>query len=235
MRRAAAATIALLITGLILAGALAAPAQLDCASTPCTYLPIVLKPGPASAPTPNRTPTPTRTTTPTRTSTPTRTATVTPSATATQVPVTLFANGDFEQGSVLWYDPARFITDTLPIAAHSGTHALWLRGMDGGEVDRDITVPLDTPYLSYWIWIRSTEPTCGDDRGGMGFSAVHPPLVDSFDLCVATETNGWVNRVVDLSAVAGQTGTLVLIAGEFDGDMTGSDLFFDDIGWRAVP
>lgn len=210
----------------ILCSAVLAQAPLDCTTQLCTYLPMIAGPGAA-----DKTPTQTSTRTPTKTSTTTPTVTRTP--TVTQVPVTLLDNGDFEQDGLHWFDPANYITDTLPVAAHSGTFAIWLRGNDmNTEIDRDITIPLDTPILSYWIWIRSTEPTCGDDGGGVSFSAATPFLIDSFDLCTATATNGWVQRTVDLSAVAGQTGTLVLVAGTFDGDLTGSELLFDDIGFR---
>lgn len=44
MRRAAA-LIAALIVGIIAARAFAAPAQIDCTSTPCTYLPLVRRDG----------------------------------------------------------------------------------------------------------------------------------------------------------------------------------------------
>lgn len=205
----------------VLCSAVLAQAPPDCTIQPCTYIPLVMKSGPTVP------------STPTKTATPTTTPTVTRTPTATQVPVTLLDNGDFEQDGLHWFDPANYITDTLPVAAHSGTFAIWLRGNDmNTEISRDITVPLDKPVLSYWIWIRSTEPTCGDDGGGVSFSAATPFLIDSFDLCTATATTGWVQRTVDLSAVAGQTGTLVLIAGTFDGDLTGSELLFDDIGFR---
>lgn len=215
-----------LIAGLGLArgASPAAPAQIT--PTSASYLPLVRRDGAAPATTP------TTTIQPSRIPTATRTPTATP--TRTPVPVTLLGNGDFEQGALHWIDSGS-ITSTLPVMAHSGTHAIWFHGADGGEVDRDITVPLDKPYLSYWIWIRSNEPTCGDDRGGVSFSAATPFLVDSFDLCATTTTDRWVNRVVDLSAVAGQTGTLVLIAGTFDGDLTGSELLIDDVGFRSVP
>jgi hypothetical protein len=216
--------------GLIVVGVLSTPIpQQDCISHPCIYQPTILKPGEAA--------TPTRTFTPT--ATPTRTATATPprTPTATQVPVSLLDNGDFDQDGLHWRDTGGLIANALPVPAHSGRYALWLRSdSNGAEVDRlDVEVPVDKPYLSYWLWIRSTEPTCGEDRGGVTFSVAAPPLVDSFDLCTATATNGWVNHVVDLSAVAGQTGTLSFLTGAFDADLIGSELLIDDVGFRPVP
>jgi len=192
MSRTTAATIAIITAGVILAAALAAPAQ----QQPGAYLPIVLKPG-------------------------------TP---------TLLDNGDFEQGTLHWSDPGGFITDAVPagIAAHSGTHLAWLHATAGAQFTRNLQVPADKPVLSYWIWIRSTEPTCGDDIGGVGFSGVSPPAVDTFDLCADTATNGWVNRTVDLSAAAGQSvGTLIFSIGAFDESVATSDLFIDDVGFQA--
>jgi hypothetical protein len=60
MSRAAAATIALVATGLILAAALVAHAQApDCSASPCTYLPLIVGPPPSATPTATATTEPT--------------------------------------------------------------------------------------------------------------------------------------------------------------------------------
>lgn len=167
------------------------------------------------------------------------TPTVTRTPTITPVPVTLLPNGDFEQGAALWEPQVAattVITTNAPIPAHSGTYVARLVASEFGmgmEIDlANQVVPAVTPYLSYWVWIQSTEPVCGSDRGGV---AINPTAIDKFNLCVATQTDQWVRRSLDLSAYAGDTVTIILIVDTFDTDSPNSTLFIDDIGWRAAP
>jgi hypothetical protein len=182
-------------------------------------------------------------TTPTVTRTPTPThVSLSPTPTPTHVPVTLLANGDFEQGAVLWTPQPSANTSIItnppaPVTPRSGTHvaqfAALQPGTGGAEIDQtNVVVPADKPYLSYWVWIRSTEPLCGFDVGGVGIDST---TIDRFNLCVATQTDGWVHRSLDLSAQAGQTVTVILIADTLDVNPPNSVLYIDDVGWRSVP
>lgn len=206
-----------------------------------SYLALVFQLKPSA--TPLLTPLPTIPGVPTKTIAPTATATPTPTSTPTVTPVsvTLFTNGDFEQGAVYW-QPQTNANNTIitnppsPVVPRSGTRVARLTATQlstEAAIDAvDVIVPADKPYLSYWVWIRSTEPTCGDDVGGAGVSLT---VRDSFPLCAATQTNGWVNRGLDLSAYAGQAITIEIGAGSFETDTPDSFLFVDDVGWRAVP
>jgi len=204
-------------------------AQASTACPGCTYVPLIRADGgpPFNTPLATITPFPTRT----------------PSPTATPVPVTLLTNGDFEQGAVFWQPQAAanaaIITNPpSPVAPHSGTHVARLYAAQQDFVSAidavNVTVPINTPYLSYWVWVRSTELTCGDDLGGAGVSDTSP-VVDKFNLCAATQTSGWVNRGLNLSVYAGQSVTIEILTGTFDTDTPDSFLFVDDVGWQPVP
>lgn len=186
-------------------------------------LPLVVRPPGASVPTQ------------------TATATASPTATQTPVPVTLWANGDFEQGDTGWLN-GHLITTTvsLPVTPHSGTHVarLTMQPPPFGtpSLERMITVPDGTPYLHYWVWVRSTEPTCGDDQFEIDvFSQNHPPAApDTVTLCATTQTDAWQARVVDLSAYAGEAVHIAFVAASFD-DLTDSSIYLDDVGWQPAP
>lgn len=162
--------------------------------------------------------------------------TVTPSLTPTPVLVLLLLNGDFESGEDFW-SPTGIITSTLPspVMPFSGTHVAQLIASHPGipvKLDTTATVPSIAPYLSYWIWIRSTDPTCGNDRGSIRINGVE---VDGFDLCTTTQTSGWVRRTVNLATHSGQMVTISLVAKTSDNDAPDSALYVDDIGWRHNP
>lgn len=221
MRRWIAAGILLAFAGI----ALAAP---NCAVSHCVYVPAVSGGGGAlTTPTSSTQATSTATVTPTSTSTPTM----------TPVPVTFLTNGDFENGITGWGAGATvIITTSVSPVPHSGTHLARLEAQQfgmGAELDSaDVVVPTSTPYLSYWIWIQSTEPTCGDDIAGVGINST---TIDHFNLCATTQTSGWVHHILDLSAYAGQTETVILIADTFDNNTPNSVFYVDDVGWQAVP
>lgn len=181
------------------------------------------------------------TSTPTRTATATSTPTQTP--TATQVPVTLWPNGDFEQGPTGWAatnDGEITTTLVLPATPHSGSFVARLGGVNANAMTIDrlaMPVPVNTPYLSYWVWIQSTEPNCFADFGAVVFvSDVNPgfSILDRFPVCTDTQVNGWVNRVIDMSAHAGDVGTFEFST-ESPNGIANSIVYWDDIGWRATP
>lgn len=184
------------------------------------------------------------TNTPTTTIIPSVTSTRTPSPTATHVPVTLLPNGGFEQGATVW-QPTSGLDELIiqnppaPIVPHSGS---WLaqtpaRGQVAALDAIDVLIPAGTPYLSYWIWIRSEEATCGEDEGGVGVFPQGGPseAVDEFDLCAATQTDGWVKHTVNLSAYAGETVTIEFLAATFDHSEINSVVYWDDIGFQPTP
>jgi len=197
------------------------------------YLPIIGRP---MTPTPTRTPAPTLTRTPTVTPTGGATSTPTRTPTKTATPSSgLFPNGDFEQGQVIWEEFSThgwdLIVQTFPggVTPYNGTWAAWLGGDydDISYIQQQITVPTGLPYLSYYHWIASSD-YCGYDFGGV---LVNDVVVEAYDLCEDTNTNGWVKRVVNLSAYAGQS-VEIQIRAECDSSYN-SNLFIDQVAFQA--
>jgi hypothetical protein len=197
------------------------------------YLPIIGRP---MTPTATRTPVPTLTRTPTVT--PTGAATMTPTRTPTKTATPtggLFPNGDFEQGPVIWQEYSsngwELIVQELSegVTPYDGTWAAWL----GGDLDeisiiqQQITVPADRPYLSYYHWIASAD-YCGYDFGGV---LVNDVVIAVYNLCTDTNTGGWVKKVVDLSAYAGQS-VEIQIRAECDSSLN-SNLFIDHVAFQS--
>lgn len=177
------------------------------------------------------------------TATPTRTPTATATSTPTTVPIIEVPNGNFEQGATSWAGTTAAIVTTFGpgITAHSGTHAV--RFLDGNTGDPDrvldqgLIVPNTAPYLTYWLWVVSSEPLCGFDRGGVGVFPVGlgPAIArDVFDLCAATQTNGWVRHSIDLTAHSGKAITAELTVGS-TGTTANSTLYIDDVSFSATP
>jgi len=146
----------------------------------------------------------------------------------------LFPNGDFEQGPLIWTEFSihgweLIVQDFLTgIPAYDGTWVAWL----GGDVDeisyieQQVTVPVNLPYMSLWHWIDSSD-VCGNDFGRV---LVNSNDVDVVDLCKANNTNGWVQRVIDLSAYAGQS-VLIQIRAECNATLI-SQVFIDHVGFQ---
>jgi len=208
-------------------------------------------PTPTSTETPTATPTvtgtpPTPTPTPTATATfppvaflpqivrqptPVPTNTPTPTPTPTLSP-NLLVNGDFEQGTVGWTEYSALGYDLImngsfpgTVAPHSGQWAAWLGGDDDeiSYVSQLVTIQPDSVILGYWVWVASQD-YCGYDFGGV---IVNNTVVDKFDLCEDTTTDGWVRRTVDLGVYAGQSVTFQIRA-ETDFSLN-SNLFVDDV------
>lgn len=155
---------------------------------------------------------------------------------STSTPLT---NGNFERGpDGSWTEYSTHGWDiileqsTFPgdFVAHSGTWAAWLGGAynEISLIEQDVTIPATAPYLTYWHWIAS-EDYCGYDFGGVLID--NSTVVDAYDLCTNTSTNGWVRHVVDLRSYAGQT-VDIQIRSETDGSLN-SNLFVDDVSFQS--
>ena len=114
------------------------------------------------------------------------------------------------------------------VTAYDGTWATWLGG-DFDEIsyiEQPVTVPINLHYMSYWHWIYSSDD-CGNDFGRV---LVNSNEVDVYDICEANNTNGWVQRVLDLSTYAGQS-VFIQIRAECNATMN-SNLFIDHVGFQ---
>lgn len=154
------------------------------------------------------------------------------------LPVSSLANPGFESGPTGWTEFSTHGWDlivsssNLPtgVTPHGGSWAVWLGGdySDISYVQQSVTVPTATPYLAYWNWIAS-EDDCGWDYGLVVVNGSQ--VVNQYNLCQSTNTGGWVKRVVNLSAYAGQT-VSIQIRAETDGSLN-SNLFIDDVSFQA--
>lgn len=159
-------------------------------------------------------------------------------------------NGDFEQGRTQWIESSLYPPATYPlivdqnylknyppvITPHGGNWTGWLCGMkDGNEVSsirQQLTVPASCPNLTYWHWIDSDAPACGVHFGKVVLTQGSvAEVVDTYDLCRAKNTSGWVKHDVDLSAYAGNSVVLEIRAECLSSDP--SSLFVDDISFRS--
>jgi hypothetical protein len=97
---------------------------------------------------------------------------------------------------------------------HTGGWAAWLGGQSNIQMRMDqqsVTVPAGGSTLRYWLWIQSDETSCNIndvDGAWVFFITSQQNTVDSYALCTANATSGWVKHDVNLSAYAGQTGWL---------------------------
>ncbi|MBN2549690.1 MAG: hypothetical protein JXB15_11060 [Anaerolineales bacterium] len=118
----------------------------------------------------------------------------------------------------------------LQITPHSGSWAAWMGG-DDDEISRiwqEVTVSASQSYLHFWLWIASAD-ACGND---FGWVRVNGATVATYNLCSNQATGSWVEKVIDLSAYAGQ-----LISLEFrveTNDSLNSNMFVDDVSFTSL-
>jgi serine protease len=152
---------------------------------------------------------------------------------AIQPPVNPIVNPGFESGHTGWTEYSALgydlIMNPFPVTPHGGSWAAWLGGdhNEDSYIQQSVTVPAATPYLSYWHWIDS-EDFCGWDFGSV---QVNGTTVNEYTLCASANTNGWVQRTVNLGAYAGQTVSL-RIRVVTDSSFV-SSLFVDDVAFQA--
>ena len=144
-------------------------------------------------------------------------------------------NGNFESGATGWTEYSQhgwdlILNSGLPVTPHSGSWAVWLGGEDSdiSYIQQQVTVPPTQPYLNYWHYIASAESGCIYDYA---YVKVNNTTVESYPLCGATETNGWVLHSVNLSAYSGQSVSLQLRV--VTDSYVNSNLFIDDVSFQA--
>lgn len=161
-----------------------------------------------------------------------------PSVMKPQASLPPLVNGNFENGATGWTEYSAhgwpIILDSgFPgsVTPHSGNWAAWLGGEfdDVSYIQQSVGVAAGTPYLAYWHWIASADD-CGYDFGGI---LINGTVVDDYELCATASTGGWVKRVVNLSAYAGQV-VMLQIRVETDGSGN-SNLFVDDVAFQSGP
>jgi hypothetical protein len=119
----------------------------------------------------------------------------------------------------------------MPRPPHGGAWAAWLGGSPDDEsfIEQVVLIPSGNPTLQYWIWINS-EDICGSDSAEV---VIGGKVLQSFDLCLDSNTDGWVKKTLDLTAFAGQTVFLSFSAAT-DGVLN-SNFFVDDVSIKSAP
>ncbi len=150
-------------------------------------------------------------------------------------PTNPFLNPGFEEGAVSWSQNSSGGWDLIvpsvdtPVSAHSGSWLAWLGGDDNetSVLSQTITISAAAPYLHFWYWAAS-EDTCGFDHFYVG---VNGDYFYSETLCSANDTNGWVQKVLNLAAWAG-SGKTVQFKVVTDSSLN-SNVFLDDVSMSA--
>jgi hypothetical protein len=146
------------------------------------------------------------------------------------------SNGDFEAGPTAWYEYSSNgfevilnTDDYTDVTARSGKWLAWLGGFQDevAWIEQDVLVPGSASYLHYWHWIES-EDVCGYDFASVRVDDVP---VETYDLCAASNTDGYAEHVVDLATYAGQRIRLQIRV-TTDSDWT-SNLYVDDVSFEA--
>lgn len=153
-------------------------------------------------------------------------------------PLTVVNNGNFEAGNTSWQATSTtgrtlIRTSFAPtsVSMHGGAWGAWLGGRDyeTSALQQTISIQPGSTYLTYWHWIGSSD-YCGYDFARIKLNGV---TVVQYNLCSSTNTGGWVKKVFNLSAYAGQTVALRI---EVKNDYAlNSNLFIDDIKFQSTP
>ena len=159
------------------------------------------------------TPVATPTKTPTPVATPTKTPTPIPTAGSNAL-----QNGNFEQGrNGTWTESSSngyaLITSNLPATPASGVYAAWLAGAhnETSRLSQSLKLPAAAPklYLIYKYWAFSNESRCTYD---LAYVYLNTTRIQSVKLCSASNTNGWVRAVIDITKYAGKNYTVQFYA-----------------------
>lgn len=141
-------------------------------------------------------------------------------------------NGNFESGAVSWTEYSANGWDIIDqwtiVPSHSGSWYAWLGGDydETAYITQDVTVPSVCPYLVFYHWIGSSD-VCGYDYG---YVNINGTPVETLELCIANDTNGWVKKVINLSGYANQTVSLQIQV--LTDSSVNSNWFIDDVSFQ---
>ena len=145
-------------------------------------------------------------------------------------------NGNFEDGKTGWTESATTTRDLIVnsgfpagVTPHSGLWAAWLGGdalEDISTISQYVSIPAGRSMLHFWYWI-SAPADCGHDFLTL---SVGSDILINWDLCVDSQTGGWVEHTIDLSAYAGSSAWINLSVAVDDADT--SQVFIDDVSFE---
>ncbi|MGD9404299.1 MAG: S8 family serine peptidase [Anaerolineae bacterium] len=146
-------------------------------------------------------------------------------------------NGDFEDGPWQgWIEYSKYpdipivVDSTYSIVPpHSGSWLAWLGGLEDEHayIEQPVTVPSGRSYLHFWQWRLASTLDCNADQAILLVNGL--PLMTR-ELCLQSNTGGWVETAVDLSAYVGQTVPIQFLVETSPG--TASSWFIDDISFQ---
>jgi hypothetical protein len=103
-----------------------------------------------------------------------------------------------------------------------------------GLIEQIVTVNAQTPFLTYWHQVRSSD-VCGYDVAGVIIDNGRDQdatVLDGFWMCRSTATTSWRQRTVDLRPYIGQTIVLGFLGGTDEVSLP-SSWFVDDIALQT--
>lgn len=136
----------------------------------------------------------------------------------------LIPDGSFENNPSLWTQLSTNTSCSISIGdwsadtgipAYDGTQYFWGGGYcpgPNGDVPVNntasitVTIPTDTPAISFWYWSQREDPDVFEDYGYVEAEVIDVGTFTlwSYPLEQANNTNGWVKETLDLSDFAGQ-------------------------------
>ena len=124
------------------------------------------------------------------------------------------------------------VADLQGIIPQSGNWAAWLGGADSeiSNLSQTIPIPPTANFLNFYYWLESFDPECGFDSAQVYLGT---NLLQSYDLCQTTDTNGWTLAKIDVSTLRGQTLELSFRVFTDDAVDTWSNFFLDTIFFSA--
>jgi hypothetical protein len=167
------------------------------------------------------------------------------------LPTPKFANPSFEDvPDTAWTE----LSDTFPdliveanelpttpnfVTPRTGNRVVWLGGAndESGEVSQAVFIPTGAASvrLGYWYWIESSDPWCNSTVADAVYIEANSTNDRLFthELCIFTNTGGWVKKTIDITRFQGQTVTF-FFAVETD-SIFSSDFFLDDVFFEITP
>ena len=146
-----------------------------------------------------------------------------------------FQNPGFESGQVSWTEYSSGGWDLIwpagspPVAAHGGSWLAWLGGADSetARLSQTITISGTAPYLHFWYYSASDD-ACGHDYFRI---KVNGTGIYEFNLCSNSNSNGWIQVVLNLAGFVGANKT-VMFEVTTNGSLN-SNLFLDDVSMSS--
>ncbi len=153
--------------------------------------------------------------------------------------IVAISNGDFEASANPWNiasnrsdKPVIASQSQLPIGVkpYQGNNVVWLGGINNADtsIEQSLVVSNEAGILTLHTRIQSADTTCKQD---FAYILINGITVQRIALCLATVTNDWSTRRIDLSAYAGQKVSLKIRVTTNASEM--SQVFVDSLQFES--